>query len=150
MNFGHCSHVTHTHMHGQLKKDLNVHVQPGQIYIIIILLLYTLLSVLDDVAPLKTRCIKKTTKQLPWIDDELRRMKSCTRRRERKERVWKRLRLTTSCNDFVTQRKFLSNSIRSQITDHYHEIFNNCKGNYKVVFKQANRLLFRKEPSPLP
>ena len=68
----------------------------------------------------------------------------------RKERIWKRLKTEQSFEEFAQQRKYFGQVVCRRVKSYYHDIFANCKNNYKEVYKQANRLLFRKETQPVP
>jgi hypothetical protein len=64
--------------------------------------------------------------------------------------VWKRTRTRDAWIDFAKQRKYFKTAICLHVKSHYQNIFENCKGNFKELFHQANKLLLRKQQSPLP
>ena len=109
----------------------------------------SLSSILDKVAPLKTKKIKHgpSSERPSWLDNTIKMEKVVMRR---KERIWKRLKNQKSWEEFATQRKHFSLIVCKKVREYHQDIFKNCKTNYRDVYKHANKLLFRKEVTTFP
>jgi hypothetical protein len=107
----------------------------------------TIVASLDKLAPTKTINKKENYNGEQWVDERTTREK-CEMRR--KERVWKRLRTKDAWDDFAKQREYYNTAVCLHVKSYYRQIFESCKDNFKELFHQANKLLFRKQQSPLP
>ena len=103
-------------------------------------------EILNTHAPEVEKMVCKRKMQ-PWFSDKIRQEIQVWRAKERK---WLRDPNDYNLQAFYNQRCFVSNIIRKAQKDHYHSIVEDNKSDFKVVFKIANSLLFRNDPSPLP
>ena len=103
-------------------------------------------KVLDRHAPEKRRLVKVTHKQ-PWFTDKIH---SEIILRRAKEQKWLQDQSYYSFMAFYYQRRHVANITQQAKREYYSTILEENRYNAKVVFTMANKLLFRKEPLPLP
>ena len=103
-------------------------------------------KILDELAPLKKKRIRKEMKQ-PWYDEQV---ATEVQLRRLKERMWKR---SGSEYDYIAlqyQKRHVSKVIHLKQKEYYHDLFSNISRDTKKLYIEANKLLFRNEALPLP
>ena len=103
-------------------------------------------EVLDRHTPEKRRLVKVTHKQ-PWFTDKIQREIILRRAKEWK---WLQDQSYYSFMAFYYQRRHVANINQQAKREYYSTILEENRYNVKAVFTIANKLLFRKEPLPLP
>ena len=103
-------------------------------------------EVLDRHAPEKKRLVKVIHKQ-PWFTDKI-----CSEiiLKRAKEHKWLQDQSYYSFMPFYHQRRHIANIIQQAKMEYYSTLLEANRYNVKKVFTIANKLLFRKEPLPLP
>ena len=96
-------------------------------------------NVLQKHAPKKSKFIRDTHQQ-PWFSDEI---KGEIVLRRKMERIWKREKTLQAWKDFDTQCRQVANIIKEAQCNHYQQIINEHKHDYKTIFNITNGILFR-------
>ena len=102
-------------------------------------------SIMDKLAPLKKKRIKKDMKQ-PCYDEQL---SNEIQLRYLKERKWK---LSGNEYDYITlqyQKRHVTKIIHAKRKQYYNDLFSNINQDTKMLYTEANKLLFQKEELPL-
>ena len=97
-------------------------------------------NVLEKHALEKSRYIRITHQQ-PWFNDNI---KSEIVLKRKKERIWKSEQTPHAWNAFHQQHQHVANIIKEAQLNHYKQIIQAHKHDYKTIFSIANELLFRK------
>ena len=103
-------------------------------------------GVLDKHAPVKPKTVK-ITHQNPWFNNKI---KEEIRLRRKKEKAWNKDPTFYNFQAFYYQRRYVANLtkairseyVKSQMVEHH--------GDYKAIYRVANKLLFRNKMSLLP
>ena len=106
----------------------------------------TLTDLLETHAPVKEKSIKRTHNQ-PWFNDNI---KCEIALQRKKEKSYIRDPTHYNFQAFYNQCRFVSNLIHASQCRYYCNKLIENKHNFKEIYTIANKLLFRKEPLPLP
>ena len=106
----------------------------------------TLTDLLETHAPVKEKSINRTHNQ-PWFNDNI---KCEIALHRKKEKSYIRDPTHYNFQAFYNQCRFVSNLIRTSQCRYYCDKLTENKHNFKEIYSIANKLLFRKEPLPLP
>lgn len=83
----------------------------------------------------------------PWYNNDIRTQK---KERRRLERQWRRSKLQTHRELFNAQRDLVNHLVKMAKCSHYVGLVEDCHDDSKKLFSLANRLLNRRQSSPLP
>ena len=103
-------------------------------------------TVLDNHAPQKTKTVKISHRQ-PWFNDFI---KEQIVLRRKKEKTFRLDPTDYNYQAFYYRCRYVSNIKEHAKKQYYLESIKNCDRGAKSLFNLANKLLFRKEPLPLP
>ena len=103
-------------------------------------------GVLDKHAPVKTKTVK-ITHQNPWFNDKI--MEEI-RLRRKKERAWNKDPTFYNFQAFYYPRRYVANLTKATRSENFKSQIVEHHGDYKAIYRVANKLLFRNEMSPLP
>ena len=104
----------------------------------------TLTEWLQECAPLKIKQLKTSMKQL-WFDDNI---KFEIQIRRMEEHRWNKEPTEYNYMGFHYQRRYVTNIIRIVQNTNYRKLLEENKNDFKQIFNNANKLLFRNEPYP--
>ena len=105
----------------------------------------TMKNMVNEFAPLQTKVIK-VVPNAPWFDSEYRELRKARRKAEKK---YKRTKLQSDKEVFVSLRKQTTNMAIVKKRSHCSEKIKKCQGT-KALFGCVNELLDLKKPSVLP
>ncbi|XP_063955629.1 uncharacterized protein LOC129261254 [Lytechinus pictus] len=104
-------------------------------------------TILDIVAPAKTRC-RRDHSVSPWYNHEIALAKRSCRQAERKWRSQGKLEIDRQL--YCNQRKVVNSLVRKAKCNYYVSLIEDCGTDSKRLLSVANHLLGRKKSSPLP
>ena len=106
----------------------------------------TLISLLDQYAPVKSKEIT-IGKNPPWSSSEINLLKRTMRR---KERLWRKTKLTVHYDMYKNQSAKFFTALRSARIQHCSKLVGDCGSDTKKIFRLTNFLLGRKTTQALP
>jgi len=101
---------------------------------------------LDEHAPLRTRIITLRP-HAPWYDNEIRKQKTISRKREQ---CWRRSGPASDYQSYVYQYLVVKNTIFKSKMDYYSNLIDEAGNDNKSLFRTIDRLLHRKPEKCLP
>ena len=101
---------------------------------------------LDMHAPVKTKIVK-ITQWNPWFNDKI---KEEIRLRRKKERTWNKDPTFYNFQAFYYQRRYVANLTKVTRSEYFKSQIIEHHGDYKAIYRVANKLLCRNEMSLLP
>ena len=124
----------HTHLHNPSPEELVSFYNDN------------LMKVMNQHAPLKTKLLM-ISHLPPWFDEKIK--VEITLRRH-KEQAFRQNPIEYNYWAFYNQRRHVANIIKTAKKQHYINVIQENKDNIKNLYSITNKLLFQKEPLPLP
>ena len=107
----------------------------------------TVLCEFDKVAPLKTSSSSPSSSEAPWMDREF---KDCRSTRRKLERRWRRTRLESDKNIYVSKRVECAELSKCKRSTYYGKIISDHEGDQRSLFKVVSNLLDKSKSSVFP
>ena len=101
---------------------------------------------LDKHAPVKTKAVK-ITHWNHWFNDKI---KEGIRLSRKKEKAWNNDLTFYNFQAFYYQRRYVANLTKATRSEYFKSQIVEHHGDYKAIYRVANKLLFRNKMSPLP
>ena len=140
--------LNHTRFDGRVCDELNSNVTLTDASLADLVNSYnsTITNILDDLAPITTRALKTSHRQL-WYSDKIRHE---LKLRHWKETKWLHDPSSYNYNAFFNQCRYVSNLIKTAQRDFSRKEIIDHRTDYKYIFNLANGLLFRNQLSQYP